>query len=310
MASKTLQNCNKAPLCLLQALQFKLYFFFLQIQFVSQLNVKVAPKGDWPICGTNRKSGKCSIYFKCGSARGFCPLNISRFYCCETALKCGGVESDFLRFIHRDAADFNRHPSVTIQDPSQGADILHFKSLKILFLKLQFPICCTLKWQTNSVQKLVRFSPSLYFANIYLASKEKGKMFDLTERATQFGSTTASLLSGSTSKAGSRACLIVLLDSTCSSAICFSYAIVFFCVCGVEQVIYFLCLLSKGEDEVNGWILNAIPLFFFAKCVRQRLRGGETKFKKIGHLGSVLQRCPTFFAPWPGLMRQYFYGPA
>lgn len=53
-------------------------------------------------------------------------------------------------------------------------------------------------------------------------------MFDLTERATPFGSTTASLLSGSTSKAGSRACLIVLLDSTCSSAICFSYVIVFF----------------------------------------------------------------------------------
>lgn len=72
------------------------------------------------------------------------------------------------------------------------------------------------------------FSPSLYFANIYLASKEKGKMFDLTERATQFGSTTASLLSGSTSKAGSHACLIVLLDSTCSSAICFSYVIGFF----------------------------------------------------------------------------------
>lgn len=66
-------------------------------------------------------------------------------------------------------------------------------------------------------------------------------MFDLTERATRFGSTlqTASLLSGSTSEAGSRACLIVLLDSTRSTTICFSYVIFFFLcllfsLCGSE----------------------------------------------------------------------------
>lgn len=52
-------------------------------------------------------------------------------------------------------------------------------------------------------------------------------MFDLTERATQFGCKlqTASLLSGSTSEAGSLACLIVLLYSNRSTAICVLYVI-------------------------------------------------------------------------------------
>lgn len=47
-------------------------------------------------------------------------------------------------------------------------------------------------------------------------------MFDLTERATQFRSMlqTASLLSGSTSGAESRARLIALLASTCSNPVC------------------------------------------------------------------------------------------
>lgn len=74
-------------------------------------------------------------------------------------------------------------------------------------------------------------------------------MFDLTERATQFGSTlqTASLLSGSTSKAGSRACLIVLLDLTCSSAICFLYVIVFFfaSVALSRSFIFYVCFRKE-----------------------------------------------------------------